>query len=192
MASTQNKNTQSATPETVWALLQELALSQKKMDKQMQQMRKDIEEMAHNRDLFAGEYFFDSSEMSFAEEYFFKAFEGGKHDFFGERFDDIDKRLKGYWQGIHDEYDIVLFNHESVAIVEAKCRAHEGDVAQVLRKAETFRVLFPNYRDHKIYLGLASTNFPPELERRCIGEGIAVIKQVGDAVVVNDANLKVF
>ncbi|MCL2510837.1 MAG: hypothetical protein FWF09_02175, partial [Bacteroidales bacterium] len=62
----------------------------------------------------------------------------------------------------------------------------------VLKKAETFRILFPNYKDFKIYLGLASMSFYSELEQECINEGIAVIKQVGDSVVINDTNVKVF
>ena len=193
MAGTQNKNTQQATPETVWALLQEVAASQKdtdrqikeltysqkETDRQMKQLRQEIGGMAH-------------SQGSFAEEYFFNAFESGKKNFFGERFDDIDKQLKGHWGGRNDEYDIVMFNHESVAIVEVKYRAHENDVAQVRRKAETFRYFFPKYSGYKIYLGLASMSFPEKLEESCIEEGIAAIKQVGDAVVINDSNLKVF
>jgi hypothetical protein len=35
-------------------------------------------------------------------------------------------------------------------------------------------------------------SFYPELEQECIKEGIAVIKQVGDAIVINDKHLKVF
>jgi hypothetical protein len=39
---------------------------------------------------------------------------------------------------------------------------------------------------------LASLSFYPELEQECIAEGIAVIKQVGDKVIINDSGLKVF
>jgi hypothetical protein len=35
-------------------------------------------------------------------------------------------------------------------------------------------------------------SFYPELEQKCINEGIAVIKQVGDTVVINDTNLKAY
>jgi hypothetical protein len=35
-------------------------------------------------------------------------------------------------------------------------------------------------------------SFYSELEEECIKNGIAVIKQVGDTVVINDENLKVF
>jgi hypothetical protein len=39
---------------------------------------------------------------------------------------------------------------------------------------------------------LASLSFYEELEQECIEHGIAVIKQVGDTVVINDSHLKVF
>jgi len=129
---------------------------------------------------------------SFAEEYFFNSFENGKKNFFGEKFDDIKKNLKNFWQGIEDEYDIVMYNHVAVAIIEVKYKAHENNIPKVLKKAETFRILFPNYKDFKIYLGLASMSFYPKLEEECINQGIAIIKQTGDTVVINDAHLKVF
>ena len=133
-----------------------------------------------------------NSHGSFAEEYFFSAFSAGKTDFFGEKFDEIEKNLKNKRNGLTDEYDIVMFNHTSVAIIEAKYKAHENDVPAVLNKVNTFRILFPDYKDFKIYLGLASMSFYPELEEECKKQGIAIIKQVGDKVVIYDENLKAF
>jgi len=66
----------------------------------------------------------------------------------------------------------------------------ESDRLLKERIAKTFRVNFPDYANHKIYLGLAIMTFYPELERTCIEQGIAVVKQVGDTVVINDTNLK--
>ena len=175
-----------ATPESVWLLLQEnaqlireVSQSQKETDRQIEKLKETVGGMANNQG-------------AFAEEYFFNSFENGKKNFFGENFDDIDKNLKNSWQGLKDEYDIVLYNHASVAIIEVKYKAHQKDIPVVLKKAETFRILFPQYKDLKIYLGLASMSFYPELEQECIEQGIAVIKQVGDKVVINDSNLKVF
>jgi hypothetical protein len=56
----------------------------------------------------------------------------------------------------------------------------------------TFRVNFPEYGRHQIYLGLASLCFYKELEQECIAQGVAIIKQVGENVVINDEHLKVF
>jgi len=129
---------------------------------------------------------------AFAEDYFFNSFENGKQNFFGEKFNTIEKNVKPLNAKIKDEYDIVLLNGKSVAIIEVKYRAHERSIPQVIKKAETFRVNFPDYANRQIYLGLASMSFYPEIEQECMNQGIAVVKQVGDTVVINDAHLRVF
>ena len=129
---------------------------------------------------------------SFAEEYFFNSFDYGEQFFFGERFDEISRKVKPKERGLEDEYDIVLYNGTSVAIIEVKYKAHENDIPCVLKKAETFRILCPSYKNYKIYLALASMAFYPELEQECMKHGIAIIKQVGDMVVIEDGHLKVF
>ena len=85
-----------------------------------------------------------------------------------------------------------MLNGQSIGIVETKFKAHENDIPKVLKKAQTFRVNFPEYKDHKVFLGLATMAFYPELEQECKKQGIAIVKQVGDAVVINDKHLKVF
>jgi len=185
---------QPATPEIVWALLRENAQQMKESHAEFEQWRKksnaDFDRRIKKLEEITGSW--ANNHGSFAEEYFFNSFENGKQNFFGEKFDKIKKKLYNFWQGIEDEYDIVLYNHSSVALIEVKYKAHENDIPKVLKKAETFKILFPNYKDFKIYLGLASLSFYPELEQECIKQGIAIIKQVGDTVVINDSHLKVF
>jgi len=138
-----------------------------------------------------------NSHGDFAEEYFFNSFENKQQNFFGEHFNEIEKNVKpvkqiGKKEYLKDEYDIVMYNDSYVAIVETKFKVRSNDIPKVLKKAETFRILCPDFIDYKIYLGLASLSFFPELEQECINQGIAIIKQVGDSVVINDAHLKVF
>ena len=151
----------------------------KETDRRMKELQKTLGGMANNHG-------------SFAEEYFFNSFEDGQQNFFGEHFDEIRKRIWNKKKDIEDEYDIVLYNSVSVAIIEVKYKAHKDDVDKVLKKAETFRILCSDYKDCKIYLGLASLAFYPELEQACIEKGIAIIKQVGDHVVINDGHLRVY
>jgi hypothetical protein len=127
---------------------------------------------------------------AFAEDYFFNSFEKGQRNFFGEKFDEIEKNLKG--PKVKADYDIVLINGKIIGIIEVKFKAHENDIPKILKKAETFRINFPYYAEHKIYLGLASLAFYPKLESLCTNVGIAIIKQVGDTVVINDEHLKTF
>jgi len=160
-------------------MLQELSQSQKETDRKIKEVNNTVGGMGN-------------SQGEFAEEYFFNSFENGKRNFFGEQFDEISKRLKNKWQGVEDEFDIVLFNHASVALIEVKYKARETDIPKVLKKADNFRMLFPQYKDFKVYLGFASMSFYPELEDACLSAGIAIIKQVGDAVVIRDEQMKVF
>jgi hypothetical protein len=129
---------------------------------------------------------------TFAEEYFFNSFEYGNQNFFGETFDEIEKNLKIRKNKVRYEYDIVMYNCSSIAIIEVKYKAHLNDIPSIIKQAETFRYVCPEFHDFKIYLGLASLSFYPELEQECMTQGIAIIKQVGDSVVINDSKLKVF
>jgi hypothetical protein len=158
--------------------------NQKDYEKRMEKMEKNMGNWSNNHG-------------SFAEEYFFNSFDNEQQDFFGEHFNKISKNLRVVEQNqkkeyLEDEYDIVMYNDFYVAIVEAKFRAHKNDISQVIKKAETFKILCPSFKDFKIYLGLASLSFYPELEQECIENGIAIIKQVGDTVIINDAHLKVY
>ena len=161
-----------------------------RFDREMAQSRAEWEKRIKKLEELTGSWSYNHG--SFAEEYFFNAFENGKQNFFGEQFDDIAKNISNLWQGVKDEFDIVLYNHTSVALIEVKYKAHANDIPKVLKKAKTFRFLFPAYRDCKIYLGLASLSFYTELEQECINQGIAIIKQSGEKIVINDAHLKVF
>ena len=190
-----------ATPENVWAALREsdrllkerisdLTEKQAETDKLLKEIAADYDRRMKKQEETMGAW--SNNQGAFAEEYFFNSFENGKKTFFGENFDEIEKNAKGLKKGFRDEYDIVLLNCNSVGIIEVKYKAHENNIPQILKKAETFRMNFPDYANHKVYLGLASMAFYPELERECIEQGIAVVKQVGDTMVINDTNLKVF
>ena len=179
-----------ATPESVWAILMETAQLQKKYRAEAEKSRIEAEKRMQKLEELTGSL--ANNQGKFAEEYFYNSFESGKQNFFGEKFDEIEKGVKGIEKGFKDEYDILLINGKSIGIIEVKFKAHDNDLPKVIRKAETFRKNFPKYKNHKIYLGFASMSFYPELEQKCIEQGIAVIKQVGDTVVINDTNLKVF
>ena len=157
-------------------------------DKQSAELMRQIKEL---KDTVNG---ISKSNGLFAEEYFFNSFEQGNRTFFGENFDTIKKNRKQTEAAgkIMDEYDIVFLNGASVGIVESKYRGRLDDIPKIIRKAETFRINYPAYRNHRIYLALASAIFNQLLEDKCNEAGIAIIKQVGDTVVINDKNLKVF
>ena len=130
----------------------------------------------------------------FAEQYFLNCFEMGQREFFGEKFDKIENNLLGGEpdSGYNDEYDIVFFNCKCVCIVEVKYRARQFHIDDTIDKVRTFRENFPAYAGHQIYLALGAMSFDKNVEQDCINKGIAVIKQVGDTIVISDENLKTF
>jgi len=232
------QNVEPATPESVWAILRELAVSQAdtdrrmketdrqikendrilsekiaetdrilsekqaetdrilsekqaETDRQMKETDRQMKETGRRMDkIFSKMSSWDYNHGQFAEEYFLNSFEQGHTNFFGERFDYMMKNRGGV--EIEDEYDIVLVNGQYVGIVEVKFKAHENDIPKVLRKVDTFRINFPKFQNHKVYLGLASMAFYPEVEETCKKQGIAVIKQVGETLVIHDEHLKAF
>jgi hypothetical protein len=202
------------TPENDWAslraFLRELAESQAassakfdremekssaKFDREMEKIKKTLDETAaiqkENAKMFGG---MANSNGDFAEEFFHNALERGQKNFFGEEFEDVEPRNKvTVNKGFADEYDFLLFNGRAVCIVDVKYKADSADLAgRVLRKAETFRVNFPQHQDKKVYLAVAALSFNPLTEDACKKSGIAIMKQEGNAMVVSDENLKVF
>ena len=132
----------------------------------------------------------NNSHGLFAEEYFFNSFNRGKKNFFGEKYDNIKKNLTGLVTD--DEFDVVLLNGHSVAIIETKFKARSKDVNSAIKKVNAFKLNYPNYQNHQFYIGMASMVFEKLAETKCIEKGIAIIKQVGDTVVINDKHLKTF
>jgi hypothetical protein len=176
-----------ATIESVGKKLDRVAAMQAETAEQMKATDRKIEKV---NKMVGG---ISNNHGSFAEEYFANSLQKGKNNFFGERFD----RLLKY-QLIEDknktraECDIMLVNGKSVAIIEVKFKVREKDVEKVEKKVKYFREKFPEYQNHSVYLGLASMVFDENVELNCIKNGIAVIKQAGDTVIVIDENIKAY
>ena len=128
-----------------------------------------------------------------AESYFTNSFTNSMQ-FAGQEYDSITfnqgKKVKKL--NLQDEYDLLLHNGNSVVIIEIKYKADKDDVAPLLRKAQTYKQLFPEYTHYSLYLGLAGLHIDAAAEKEAKKHGIAIIKQVGDTMVIHDVGLKVF
>ena len=148
-------------------------------DRQFKQLGKMIGGVSSNHGLFA-------------EEYFFNSFKRGKKNFFGENFDKILRSETLELEKTKAEFDILLVNGKAVAVIEVKFRVHGKHLDELKNKIKYFRQKFPEYNNHKVYLGIASMVFEDNVEYECLENGIAVIKQVGDKVVIYDERLKAY
>jgi hypothetical protein len=129
-----------------------------------------------------------------AQEFFFTAIENGDRKIFGEQFDQCYSYVKrhGKASGYTNEQDIILFNCDSMALIEVKYRARKEDVQKIIDRLPAFQTLYPEYKGRRKYLGLASLSFDMDVEKDCTAAGIAIIKLMGETVVINDKHLKAF
>jgi hypothetical protein len=91
---------------------------------------------------------------------------------------------------IDDEYDLVLQNGTTIALIEMKYKASVHDVGKMFSKLHTFRTNYPGLEDYKIYLCLASFRFPKYVREKAAEEGIVLIEQRGDKIEVVSENVK--
>jgi hypothetical protein len=174
------KQPEPATFESAWALIQQNARESEKLRKSIEAMQKEIGGISNSNGDVAESYFiscFDKS-MQFA---------GQKYD---ELASNVRKKIKAF--NLQGEYDLVLYNCTSVVIIEIKYKARKEDVEPLLKKTPIFKQLYPQYENYNLYLGLAGLHVNVTAEKEAIKQGIAVIKQMGENMVINDAHLKVF
>jgi hypothetical protein len=192
------RNTTHATPDSVWAAIQETNQTIKDLAEDTKRLRAERDEDNKRlkislRNMYKEIGGIGKSNGGFAEEYFFNSLKNNM-ELFGEKFDSIEKNVPAGTDesNLDSEFDIVYYNCKSVAIVEVKYRAQFFHVLDTFDKVDSFRNNYPEYANHRIYLALAAMFFDDEVESECTHEGIAVIKQEGGNVVINDKNLKVF
>jgi hypothetical protein len=123
----------------------------------------------------------------FAEDIYYRTL-WRKKEFAGIHFDDVSNAFGGVkklpdGKRLQDQFDIVMLNDASAAIVEAKYRARKEDVTTLVeKKVNNFKIMFPDYKDLKIYLGLAAMAFEDDVVEEARKYGIGLLQQVGETV----------
>ena len=157
----------------------ELNVQIKKNEEKFSKMKFDLSAMSNNYGSGVEDYFYNSM--------------ADNPTLGGIQFDDIGRNVQRRSKRLEDEYDIVLYNGDCVALIECKTKAHEKDITTLIdKKVGNFRTLFPYYKDYKIYLGLASFSFYPDLEAFAKEKGVAILKQKGEVMEIEADNLKAY
>ena len=130
-----------------------------------------------------------------AEEYFYNSLKKDKF-FVHEKFDKISRNLtyRGVDYNLKMECDILLFNGKSAAIIEVKYNAKPENISveKLISRVAIFKILYPEYKNHNIYLGVAAMSFKKSLIKELHQAGIATIHQIGKKMVIYDKEVKVF
>jgi hypothetical protein len=111
----------------------------------------------------------------------------------GIKYEVISKNANRRRHRTEDEYDILLQNGSAVGIIEVKYKVQKGHIEKLLsKKQENFRILFPEFNNFKLYMGIAGFSFEPETESFATDNGLVVLKQKGDIVQVNSSQMRAF
>ena len=133
-----------------------------------------------------------NSEGDAAEEYFANTLTN-ELEFAGQRYDFSDRKVHRKRQGREDEFDVLMYNGTSVAIIEVKYKADLDDVdCLVNRKLDSFRLFFPEYKNHRVYLGLGSMSFDNKVITKAHNLGIGILRQKGDIIEADPGNIRAY
>ena len=111
-----------------------------------------------------------------AEEFFYRGFKRNPV-VMGIRFDEVDRNVKFHGK----EYDIVLYNGNSVLVLSVKHKVHPNDIETFLEKdIPKYKELFPQYKDYKLYAGIASLSVESGIEKMVLEKGVLMLTQSGE------------
>ena len=187
------------------AMYAEIAEMQKATDRQMKETDRKIAESKAEIEKTIKETSLQVKELSrniggisnsngeMAEEYFYNSFKADT-TFANEKFDRVEKNSKRSRGELEAEFDLILMNGKSAAVIEVKYNAKPDNILidKLIERVDIFKKLYPEYKNHNIYLGVAAMSFKSGLETKLHNTGIATIKQIGKKMVVFDKDVKVF
>ncbi len=136
---------------------------------QIQELKNEQSKSNKKWDGFLGNY------GEVAEEYFYRSLEKDKT--LGKlKFDEIERNVRKTSKNV--EFDIILINGNTIAIVEVKNKAHPKDIKPLIqKKIQHFKIDYPEYEDYTYYFGIASMITNDEIIRQAKNEGIFLLTQ---------------
>jgi hypothetical protein len=162
-----------------------LAISQVKTDKQITRMEAGIERV--NKCLGS----IGENQGDITEEYFYNSLMQ-KPELGRIKFDRVTPNLIVGKKGTESEFDIVLTNGSSVALVEVKQKAHVNDLKQVEAQIKKYRELCPEYKNFKLYGGIAGFSVPPDVAKAAHEKGLFILKRSGDIFMADAKGMQAF
>jgi type I site-specific restriction-modification system R (restriction) subunit len=160
----------------------ETAKQMAETDKKIAKIHKELGGIGENNGLVAEEIVFHSLAKN-------KIFAGITFDFVDHGLVRSRKLLDG--KNVTGEYDVLLYNGTSVAIIEVKHRVGQEALKRLIEvQLPRFRQIFPEHKDCKMYLGLGGMSFEKDIAEEARSLGIATLTLSGNAVEINDKDVK--
>jgi len=183
--------------------LSELRESIRDSDRQTKESIRDTDRQMKKTDNHLKEKFSDLKDYvgaigrnngDVAETYFYKTIANtmkiGELDF--EIIEQNVKR-KNRRKNMEGEYDIILTNSDSVAMVEIKYKLHPADIEKIVNKTiPVFKKLFPEKKDYKLYIVVAGMTIPDESKKLAFKHGFFVLTQGGGTLNIEHDHVKAY
>lgn len=90
------------------------------------------------------------------------------------------------------EFDIVMVNGSSVAVVEVKYKVHPSDIDKAAKNLERYREFFPEHKDYALYGGIAGLHVPADAVKAAKEKGLFVLKRVGNVLKTDAREMRAF
>jgi hypothetical protein len=132
-----------------------------------------------------------SNQGSAAEEFFFNSLTADP-EVGGIKFDRIMPNVQINTKTKQGEFDIVLVNGNSVAVVEVKYKVHPSDIAKVTKNLKRYREFYPEHKNYKLYGGIAGFSVPADAVKAAKEQGLFVLKRVGQVVKTDAKEMRAF
>ena len=101
-------------------------------------------------------------------------------------YDFVDKNTKGRSGLLLEEYDLVFYSSLHILIAEVKRELSLDDfkdgLKQLLKHQETFPIIYSQYQNFQIHLGIACETFPPNLLDHAKQAGIYLLQIEADQI----------
>jgi hypothetical protein len=128
---------------------------------------------------------------SAAEEFFFNSLNANPV-IGGIKYDRVTPNVIVGSKGKQAEFDMVLVNGNSVALLEVKHKAHLSALDQLEKQIKRYRELFPEHASYKLYGGIAGLSVPEDTVHEAHKRGLFVLKQQGDVFAVDAEAMRAF
>jgi len=165
----------------------------RRIDQLMEETDRQMKELGRKVDKVCGKVGGVDENIGYHTEQFFQDVFERKKEFGGVKYDEVIPNF-----GRNDdigkiEIDITMINGNSVALIEVKNRIHPDFVKEFAQeRVKKFRTLCHEYKDYKIYLGIAGFSFDDTVLTEAKEYGVGVVKQAGEGIEVETDCLKAY
>jgi hypothetical protein len=132
-----------------------------------------------------------SNQGSVAEEFFLNTLTAHP-EVGGIAFDRVTPNVMPATKTKQAEFDIVMVNGNSVAVVEVKYKVHPSDIDKATKNLKRYRQFYPEHKNYKLYGGIAGFSVPADAAKAAKEQGLFVLKRVGQVLKTDAKDMRPF